>query len=561
MPTTSVASLASAIGAKIVAAAPTSEPFDPQVRPSEHADLQANGLMALAGRLGAKPRDLAGTVADALDGAAATATVAGPGFLNITFSDAVLWQQVEYRMNDPRLGVGTPEHDVVSIVDYSHPNIAKEMHVGHLRSTIIGDALTRMLAFLGGSVIRQNHLGDWGTQFGMLLQYQMENVNVDQLYRRARAQFEADPEFADRARRRVVDLQSGGHESTALWQALVAESKMQFAAVYDRLGVLLTDADVAGESFYNPMLPAVAADLETLGIARWSDGALCVFTGADDPPLIVRKSDGGFGYAATDLAAIRYRVETLQAVSPPSRPAPAARPHPDRILYVVDARQALHFRQVFDTARRAGWLPATVDARHVPFGTILGPDGRPFKTRAGQTVKLVDLLDAAVERAREFPGSHADAIGIGALKYFELSTNRIRDYLFDLDRMVSLTGDTGVYLQYAHARLRSILARALPDEPVAVDPALPLASAERRLILELDRFGDVLMTAVATAEPHQVCGYLARLAQTLTAFYGACPVLKAPSATRANRLALCRLTADTLRLGLDLLGIAAPDRL
>jgi arginyl-tRNA synthetase len=558
----SVPSLASAIGAKIVAAAPTSEPFDPQVRPSEHADLQANGLMALAGRLGRKPRDLAGAIAIDLDG---TATVAGPGFLNITFPDAVLWQQVDKRLSDPRLGVGASESNVVSIVDYSHPNIAKEMHVGHLRSTIIGDALARMLAFLGGSVIRQNHLGDWGTQFGMLLQYQMENGKVDQLYRQARRQFETDPEFADRARRRVVDLQSGGAESTALWRALVAESKLQFAAVYDRLGVLLTDADVAGESFYNSMLPAVAADLETLGIARWSDGALCVFTGSDDPPLIVQKSDGGFGYAATDLAAIRYRVETLRAKSPEARRA--ARPlrsgsaSADRIFYVVDARQALHFRQVFDTARRAGWLPATVDARHVPFGTMLGPDGRPFKTRAGQTVKLVDLLDAAVERARQFPGSHAEAIGIGALKYFELSTNRIRDYVFDLDRMVSLTGDTGVYLQYAHARLRSILARALPDEPAAVDPALPLAPAERRLILELDRFGDVLVAAVATAEPHQVCGYLARLAQTLTAFYGACPVLKAPPAIRANRLALCRLTADTLRLGLDLLGIASPDRL
>jgi arginyl-tRNA synthetase len=543
VPTTGVPSLASAIGAKIVAAAPTSEPFDPQVRPSEHADLQANGVMALAGRLGRKPRDVAMTVAAALDG---VATVAGPGFLNLTFPDAVLWQQVERRLGGPRLGLGAPETGVVSIVDYSHPNIAKDMHVGHLRSTIIGDALARMLAFLGGSVIRQNHLGDWGTQFGMLLQYQMENGPMDQLYRRARQQFESDPEFADRARRRVVDLQAGDAQSTALWRALVAESKLRFEAVYDRLGVLLTDADVAGESFYNPMLPAVAADLEELGVARWSDGALCVFTGPDDPPLIVRKSDGGFGYAATDLAAIRYRIATLRA---------------NRILYVVDARQALHFRQVFDAARRAGWLPETVDARHVPFGAVLGPDGRPFKTRAGRTVQLVDLLDAAVERAREFPGSHADAIGIGALKYFELSTNRIRDYTFDLDRMVSLTGDTGVYLQYAHARLRSILARARPDEPVAIDSAVSLVPAERRLTLELDRFGDVLAGAVATAEPHQVCGYLARLAATLTAFYGACPVLKAPPPVRANRLALCRLTADTLRLGLDLLGIAAPDRL
>jgi arginyl-tRNA synthetase len=548
-PTTSVPSLAAAIGDKIVAAVPTAEPFDPQVRPSDHADLQVNGLMALAGRLGVKPRDLAGSVAATLDG---TATVAGPGFLNISFADDRLWRQVAHRLVDPRLGIGTPEAGVVSIVDYSHPNIAKEMHVGHLRSTIIGDALARLLAFLGGSVIRQNHLGDWGTQFGMLIQYEMENGRTEDLYRRARKQFDSDPEFADRARRRVVDLQTGGAESTALWQELVAESKLQFAAVYDRLGVLLTDADVAGESFYNPMLAGVAADLEALGVARWSDGALCVFNDPSEPPLIVRKGDGGFGYAATDLAAIRYRVDTLSG--------PAARPRPLRILYVVDARQALHFRQVFDTARRAGWLPPTVDVRHVPFGSVLGPDGKPFKTRAGKTVKLVDLLDAAVERAREFPGPHAEAIGIGALKYFELSTNRIRDYVFDLDRMVSLTGDTGVYLQYAHARLRSILARTAPDEAV-VDPSAPLDPAERRLILELDRFGDVMVAAVAEAEPHQVCGYLARLAQTLTGFYGACPVLKAAPAVRGNRLALCRLTADTLRLGLHLLGIAAPDRL
>jgi arginyl-tRNA synthetase len=538
--------LASTVSTKIVAAAPTTGPFDPQVRPSDHADLQANGLMALAGRLGVKPRDLAGSVAASLDGAA---TVAGPGFLNINFSDGVLWRQVADRLGDPRLGIGAPEGGLeastVSIVDYSHPNIAKEMHVGHLRSTIIGDALARLLAFLGGSVIRQNHLGDWGTQFGMLIQYHVENGPADDLYRRARKQFESDPEFADRARRRVVDLQSGGTESTALWRQLVAESKLQFAAVYDRLGVLLTDADVAGESFYNPLLAGVAADLEALGVAEWSDGALCVFTAPSEPPLIVRKGDGGFGYAATDLAAIRYRVQTL---------------HADRIFYVVDARQALHFRQVFATARRAGWLPPTVDARHVPFGTVLGPDGKPFKTRAGETVKLVDLLDAAVERAREFPGPHAEAIGIGALKYFELSTNRVRDYAFDLDRMVSLTGDTGVYLQYAHARLRSILARAASGEAV-VDPSAPVEPAERRLILELDRFGDVLFAAVSAAEPHQVGGYLARLASNLTAFYGACPVLKAAPPVRGNRLALCRLTADTLRLGLHLLGIASPDHL
>jgi arginyl-tRNA synthetase len=557
----SVSSLASLVGAQITAAlpgtaaAPATAGFDPQVRASDHADLQANGVIALARRQGTSARALAAEVAGAVPGA----TVAGPGFLNITFAGETLWQQVGRRLSDPRLGVGTPETGIRSIVDYSHPNIAKQMHVGHLRSTIIGDALARMLGFLGGTVIRQNHLGDWGTQFGMLIEQRLERGTVEDLYRIARARFVAEPEFAERARRRVVDLQAGGAASTAIWRELVAESTTHFTTVYRRLGVLLTAGDNAGESTYNPMLAAVAQALEEAGIARRSDGALCVFF-AEDPPLIVRKSDGGFGYAATDLAAIRHRVDDL---------------HADRILYVVDARQALHFRQVLATARRAGWLPPAVDAVHVPFGTMLGADGRPFKSREGDTVGILSLLDAAVGRARSVvaaksPGldglrldRRAEEVGIGALKYFELSTNRTKDYAFDLDRMLSLTGDTGVYLQYAHARLRSILAKAGAQElsDQSVDPAVPPTAQERRLILELDRFGDVVVEAVAAAEPHQLCGYLARLAQTLTAFYGACPVLAAPPAVRQNRLALCGLTAQTLRGGLDLLGIATPNRL
>ncbi len=474
------------------------------------------------------------------------------------------------------------------MIDYSAPNIAKEMHVGHLRTTIIGDALARILAFLGGEVIRQNHLGDWGTQFGMLIQYLDEHPEapwhadqldagtdaigaLDSLYRAARAAFDADPAFADRSRSRVVALQAGDAATVNTWKAIIAESQGAFNALYARLGVLLTDDDVAGESFYNPMLPEVAEELERRGIAVDSQGALCVFdpdvTGPDGSPipLMVRKSDGGYGYDTTDLATIRYRTNELKA---------------DRILYVVDSRQALHFRLIFSAARRAGWLTDDVEARHVPFGTVLGPDGRPFKTRSGGTVRLSDLLDDAVASARatvreknpEMPDAQVEQIaeqaGIGAVKYADLSTSRIKDYTFDPVRMTAFNGDTGVYLQYAHTRICSILDRATPDaadadipagRPADVDVALPLHPAERGLVLELDRFGAVLTETLAGYEPHRLCGYLFALAKAYSDFYDACPVLKAPTtAARGNRLALCRLTAATLAQGLDLLGIAAP---
>jgi arginyl-tRNA synthetase len=567
---------------------------DPLVRPSDHADLQANAALGLAKKARRRPGDIAAELVASLHradetrddarpaGLLAQAEVSGPGFINLTLTDTAIWAQVAARVNHPRLGVPTPETGVRTVVDYSAPNIAKEMHVGHLRTTIIGDALVRILGFLGAHVIRQNHLGDWGTQFGMLIQYLDEHPDaawhgadlapgadavgaLDVLYRAARAKFEADPAFADRSRARVVALQAGDPDTLATWRSIVAESQATFNDLYARLGVLLTDTDVAAESFYNPMLADVAAELEASGIAVPSQGALCVFDpdvlGPDGTPvpLMVRESDGGYGYDTTDLATLRYRVAELKA---------------DRILYVVDSRQALHFRLVFSAARRAGWLADGVHAAHVPFGTVLGPDGRPFKTRSGGTVRLADLLDEAVAAARatvaeknpDLPAAELDQIanraGIGAVKYAELSTSRTKDYVFDAERMVAFNGDTGVYLQYANARIHSILTRtdqANVQGPIPVLTGAALHPAERSLALALDGFSAALTETAETLEPHRLCGYLFDLAKTYSDFYEACPVLRAENpGARTNRLALCHLTSRTLTQGLDLLGIAAP---
>jgi arginyl-tRNA synthetase len=557
---------------------------DPVVRRSEHADFQSNAALALGKRAGVRSADLAATLADVLRTASGTAvvevTVSGPGFLNLTLSDAALWGQVAARLASPRLGVGSPEHDHRIVIDYSGPNIAKEMHVGHLRTTIIGDCLARVLDFLGADVIRQNHLGDWGTQFGMLIQYLDEHPDaawhhdqltdgtstvsaLDSLYRAARKAFDADPDFADRARARVVALQAGDATTVARWREIVAESEVAFREIYDRLGILLQPGDSAGESFYNGWLPDVVDELTTEGIAVESNGALVVYsqevTGPDGEPvtLMVRKTDGGYGYDTTDLATIRYRIRDLKA---------------DRLLYVVDARQALHFRLIFEAARRAGWLTPDINVNHVAFGTVLGPDGRPFKTRSGDTVRLMDLLDAAVNAARAIVtgkphdldddelNTIAEQAGIGAVKYADLSTSRTKDYVFDVDRMVSFNGNTGVYLQYAHTRICSILRKA-GNATVEVDPTVALQPAERTLALALDNFGDTLTEISRVLEPHRLCGYLFDLAKTFTDFYEACPVLSADPPVRANRLALCHLTARTLREGLNLLGIAAPERM
>ncbi|WP_447008133.1 arginine--tRNA ligase [Saccharothrix isguenensis] len=555
---------------------------DPVVRRSDRADFQCNAPLALAKRIGVKPLDLAAEIVTALDRDAVITSVepSGPGFLNVTLLGDAVWEQVAARLADARLGVGAPEVGRRVVVDYSAPNIAKEMHVGHLRTTIIGDSLARVVGFLGADVLRQNHLGDFGTQFGMLIQYLDEHPDaawhqdeladgtsavsaLDGLYRSARARFDADPDFADRSRSRVVALQAGDPGTVAVWQDIVAESERSFRAIYDRLNVLLTAEDSVGESFYNPMLGDTVAELVDAGLAVESDGALVFYSdevsGPDGKPvtLMVRKRDGGYGYDTTDLATIRYRLRDLKA---------------NRLIYVTDSRQALHFRLVFEAARRAGWLTDSVTAEHAAYGTILGPDGTPFKTRAGGTVRLMDLLDDAVSRARAVvaeknPGLDpaeldriAESAGIAAVKYADLSTSRVKDYSFDVDRMVSLMGNTGVYLQYAHARISSILRHA--GEPdTTVDSTVPLQPAERALGLALDGYGAVVTEVGTTLEPHRLCGYLYDLARVFTTFYEACPVLKADEPVRGNRLALCRLTARTLGHGLGLLGIAAPERM
>ncbi|WP_449224295.1 arginine--tRNA ligase [Amycolatopsis pigmentata] len=574
--------IAGAVSGAIGRARPELAGADPLVRRSEHADFQSNAALALSKRARARPADLAGELSAALGGESLISSVelSGPGFLNITAAADAVWAQVAARLADPRLGVGVPERGRRIVVDYSSPNVAKEMHVGHLRTTIIGDSLARVLGFLGGEVIRQNHLGDWGTQFGMLIQYLEEHPGaawhqdelsgtdsavsvLDELYRAARGKFDTDPEFADRARQRVVALQSGEAGTLARWREIVAESEKVFRALYDRLGVLLVPGDSVGESFYNPMLADVLAELVAAGVAVESDGALVIFseevTGPDGNPvpLMVRKTDGGYGYDTTDLATIRHRLHDLKA---------------DRLLYVTDYRQSLHFRLIFEAARRMGWLTDAAEATHVSYGTVLGPDGRPFKTRAGGTVRLSDLLDEAVARARavvaekdpELDEADLDRIaeqaGIGAVKYADLSTSRVKDYTFDTDRMVSFTGNTGVYLQYAHTRIRSILRKA-GDPEATVDPTIPLETAERALALELDAYGTTLAEVGETLEPHRLCGYLYALARDFTTFYEACPVLKAEEPVRGNRLALCRLTARTLANGLGLLGISAPERM
>jgi arginyl-tRNA synthetase len=444
------------------------------------------------------------------------------------------------------------------------------MHVGHLRSTVIGDAIAHTLAFLGHRVIRQNHLGDWGTQFGMLIEQLLEagepaGADLDDLYRAAQARFERDPAFAARARERVVALQAGDPTSLALWRRLVQQSTERFAAVYARLGAALTTADIRPESFYNPLLPDIVAELEAKGLARPSEGALCVFLdGFTRPdgtplPLMVRKSDGGYLYATTDLAALRYRVEVLRA---------------ERLIYVTDARQAQHFAMVFAAARRAGWLPPHVRAEHVPFGTVLGEDGRPFRTRSGDTVRLADLLDEAERRAAALVAEKnpaldaaararvARAVGIGAIKYADLASDRVKDYVFSWERMLAMEGNTAPYLQYAYARIRSIFRKAAGMPPPPAGPLVLGEPAERALVLKLLQLGGVVRAVGETLEPHRLCAYLYDVATAFSTFYERCPVLQAPdSARRASRLWLCELTARTLACGLGLLGIEVLERM
>ncbi|MFJ1649102.1 arginine--tRNA ligase [Streptomyces sp. NPDC088258] len=593
-----VTSLASTVDQRIAdalsAALPEAGSASPLLRRSDRADFQANGILALAKQLKGNPRELATRVVAELTapGLIEDVEVSGPGFLNITLTDRAITETLAARAADgDRLGVPYAQRPGTTVIDYAQPNVAKEMHVGHLRSAVIGAAMVEMLEFTGEQVIRRHHIGDWGTQFGMLIQYLIEHPheldhkggsegtggqdidgetamsNLNRLYKASRALFDSDEEFKTRSRDRVVALQAGDKETLALWQKFVDESKIYFYSVFDQLDMEIHDPDVVGESGYNDMLEETCRLLEESGVAVRSEGALCVFfddvKGPDGNPvpLIVKKTNGGYGYAATDLSAIRDRVGRLSATD---------------LLYVVDARQSLHFKMVFETARRAGWLSEEVRAVQLAFGTVLGKDGKPFKTREGETVRLVDLLDEAVERAtavvREKSGKaglsedeiaeRGRQVGIGAVKYADLSTSAARDYKFDLDQMVSLHGDTSVYIQYAYARIQSILRKA-GDATPAAHPELALAPAERALGLHLDQFGEVLAEAAAGYEPHKLAAYIYQLASLYTTFYDQCHVLSDdnPAEVVENRLFLCDLTARTLKQGLALLGIRAPERL
>ncbi len=552
---------------------------DPLIRPSSFADFQANVALPLAKRLGRPPREIAAELAARLDlaGICEAPEVSGPGFINLRLTGSWIAGQVSRMLGDVRLGVPLAAAPQTVVVDYSSPNIAKEMHVGHLRTTIVGDAIVRVLEFAGHRVIRDNHVGDWGTQFGMLIEHLLDvgedspeagllRTDPNAFYQAGRRKFDSDPEFAERSRKRVVDLQGGDPGTLQLWQEIVDLSGDYLRRTYARLGVTLTDADIRGESFYNAMLADTVALLEEKGLAVYSEGALCAFppgfTGREGKPLplIIRKSDGGYNYATTDLATIRYRVDELGC---------------DRAVYVVGADQSLHFQMVFAVAREAGWIPAGARFEHAQVGLVLGPDGNRLRTRAGDNVQLSDLLSEAVDRARgildevdasarfgpdELDGI-AEAVGIGAVKYADLSTARESGYVFDWDRMISFRGNTGPYLQYATARIRSIFRRA-GDEDVPADAVAITAPPERALALRLLDFGAALSQLGQTAEPHRLCAFLYDVASLFTTFYEECPVLKADSPElRASRLALCAVTLRVLATGLDLLGVPVPEQM
>ncbi|TDD46159.1 arginine--tRNA ligase [Kribbella antibiotica] len=536
--------------------------LDPELRSAtkpEFGHYQSNLALRLANQLGQPPREVAARLVAALkvDDLCEPPAIAGPGFINLTVRSDVLAAAVNART------AFAPRGERV-VVDYSQPNVAKQMHVGHLRSTVIGDSVCNVLQYVGYEVIRQNHVGDWGTQYGMMIEQLLEEgldaetldlQGLQKLYERSRRHFDSDSAFADLARLRVVALQTGDPATRANWQHMVDVSLADFEQVYARLGSALTRDDVVGESAYNDDLPVIVAELEQDGLLTESDGASCAFlpgyVGRDGLPLpvIVRKSDGGFGYSATDLAAIRHRVQDLDA---------------QRIVYVVDHRQALHFEMIFALSRAASWLPSTTTAEHVSFGTVLGPGGKPFKTRDGGTVKLTTLLDEAVERADKILEERgvadrteiAQAVGIGAVKYSDLSSDRDNDYVFDLDRMVAMSGNTGPYLQYAHARLTRLLSNA--GEPSGAVTLLD-HPVEQRLALLLTGFDDTVVQVAETLQPHRLCTYLYELAAALSVFYEQCPVLKSEGETRASRINLCAATRQVLQDGLGLLGIAAPD--
>jgi len=569
-------------------------------------DYQANGAMGLAKSLGKKPREVAAAIVERLDVSdlAEKPEIEGPGFINFRLKNDWVGRELSRINQDDRLGAPRAEKPETVVVDYSAPNLAKEMHVGHLRSTIIGDALVRMLQFAGHKVVRQNHVGDWGTQFGMLVAYiERENLiqpvanwqeaffsnkalqDLEAIYREAKRLFDSDKEFAREARETVVRLQRGDPHTRDVWDAFLHVSLGHCREVYERLGVLLTNRDVRGENAYNDVLPDIVKALRKKKLLTESEGAQCVFLAgfvAKDGsplPLIVQKSDEGYLYATTDLAAIAFRTGYIEEL------ADGKSPHADRVLYVVDARQALHFQMLFAVARQAGFAPENVKLEHVAFGTMMGPDGRPFKTREGGTVKLMDLLDEAEKRAlnlvtqknaedvaagRVDPLSEdqrrqiARIVGIGAVKYADLAQNRTSDYVFSWEKMLSLAGNTAPYMQYAYARVRSIFRKGghEAEEHRADAGPIPLAAPEELALGKmLLRFPETLERALDGYQPNVLAAYLYDLAQAFTAFYEACPVLKSEEAVRAARLKLCDLVARVIAKGLDLLGIEVAERM
>lgn len=564
--------------ALIAAGAPAD--CEPQVRQSakvQFGDYQANGVMAVAKKLGMAPRQLAEQVLSHLDlnGIASKVEIAGPGFINIFLDPAFLADNVNRALQSERLGVATPQVQTI-VVDYSAPNVAKEMHVGHLRSTIIGDASVRTLEFLGHKVIRANHVGDWGTQFGMLMAYlekqQQENAgemalaDLEGFYREAKKHYDEDEAFAERARSYVVKLQGGDEYFLQMWRKLVDITMSQNQITYDRLNVTLTRDDVMGESLYNPMLPGIVADLKAKGLAVESEGATVVFLdeykNKEGEPMgvIIQKKDGGYLYTTTDIACAKYRYETL---------------HADRVLYYIDSRQHQHLMQAWTIVRKAGYVPDSVPLEHHMFGMMLGKDGKPFKTRAGGTVKLADLLDEALERARRLvaeknPEMSADelenlakVVGIGAVKYADLSKNRTTDYVFDWDNMLAFEGNTAPYMQYAYTRVLSVFRKAGIDENALTDAPVVIAEdREAQLAARLLQFEETLSVVAREGTPHVMCAYLYDLAGLFSGFYEHCPILSAESeATRNSRLKLALLTAKTLKLGLDTLGIETVERM
>ncbi len=564
--------------ALIAAGAPAD--CEPQVRQSakvQFGDYQANGVMAVAKKLGMAPRQLAEQVLTHLDldGIASKTEIAGPGFINIFLDPAFLASHVDAALKSDRLGVNQPAAQTI-VVDYSAPNVAKEMHVGHLRSTIIGDAAVRTLEFLGHKVIRANHVGDWGTQFGMLIAYlekqQQENAgemalaDLEGFYREAKKHYDEDEAFAERARSYVVKLQGGDEYFLQMWRKLVDITMSQNQITYDRLNVTLTRKDVMGESLYNPMLPGIVADLKAKGLAVESEGATVVFLdeykNKEGEPMgvIIQKKDGGYLYTTTDIACAKYRYETL---------------HADRVLYYIDSRQHQHLMQAWTIVRKAGYVPDSVPLEHHMFGMMLGKDGKPFKTRAGGTVKLADLLDEALERARRLvaeknPDMAADeleklanAVGIGAVKYADLSKNRTTDYVFDWDNMLAFEGNTAPYMQYAYTRVLSVFRKAAVDEAALAAVAVVISEdREAQLAARLLQFEETLSVVARDGTPHVMCSYLYDLAGLFSGFYEHCPILSAESeAVRNSRLKLAQLTAKTLKLGLDTLGIETVERM